>query len=72
MYKKANEVINQVNKAEFDKVSFDIAEIYGEIKSMQRDLSTANNCSEIVKLKRPSVRVATESCEQRQANEENK
>jgi len=48
---KGLEHLAQVNKAEHDKVSFDIAKIYGEIKSMQRDLSTANNCGEIVKLK---------------------
>lgn len=53
---KSLEHLAEVNKAEHDKMFFDIAEIHGEIKSMRKDLSTvelvtANNWSDIVKLK---------------------
>jgi len=53
---KALEHLAQVNKAEHDKMSFDIAEISGEIKAMRKDVSnveliTASNWSDIVKLK---------------------
>jgi hypothetical protein len=53
---KALEHLAQVNKAEHDKISFEIAEIYGEVKSMQKDLSnveliTASNWGDIAKLK---------------------
>ncbi|HUS89876.1 MAG TPA: hypothetical protein VMW91_11055 [Desulfosporosinus sp.] len=53
---KALEHLAQVNKAEHDKMTLDLAEISGEVKSIQKDLSTvelvtANNWSDIVKLK---------------------
>jgi len=53
---KALEHLAQVNKAERDKTSFDIAEISGEIKAMRKSVSnveliTASNWSDIVKLK---------------------
>ena len=53
---KALEHLAQVNKAEHDKMSFDIAEISGEIKTIRKDLSTvelvtASNWGDIVKLK---------------------
>jgi hypothetical protein len=53
---KALEHLAQVNKAEHDKMSFDIAEISGEIKTIRKDLSTvelitANNWGDIAKLK---------------------
>ena len=48
---KSLEHLAQVNKAEHDKMSFDIAEIQGEVKSMQKDLSTTHNCGDLVKLK---------------------
>jgi len=52
----ALEHLTQVNKAEHDKMSFDIAEISGEIKAFGKSLSnieliTANNWGDIVKLK---------------------
>ena len=53
---KALEHQSEVNKAEHDKMFFDLAEIKGEVKSIRKDLSTvelvtANNWSDIVKLK---------------------
>ena len=53
---KALEHLAQVNKAEHDKMSLDIAEISGEIKAMRKGLSnveliTASNWGDIVKLK---------------------
>lgn len=53
---KALEHLAQVNKAEHDKMSLDIAEISGEIKAMRKSLSnveliTASNWGDIVKLK---------------------
>jgi len=53
---KALEHLAQVNKVEHDKMTLDIAEISGDVKSIKRDLSTvqiviANNWSDIVKLK---------------------
>jgi chromosome segregation ATPase len=53
---KALEHLAQVNKAEHDKMSLDIAEIRGEIKAMRKDLSnveiiTASNWGDIVRLK---------------------
>jgi len=53
---KTLEHLAQVNKAEHDKISFDLAGISGEIKAMQKDLSaielvTANNWSNIAQLK---------------------
>lgn len=53
---KALEYAGQVNKAEHDKMAFDIAEIKGSVKLIQRDLSTlqvvtADNWSDIAKLK---------------------
>ena len=53
---KALEHLAQVNKAEHDKMSFDIAEINGEVKAMRKDLSnveiiTASNWGDIAKLK---------------------
>ena len=48
---KSLEHLAQVNKAEHDKMSFDIAEIQGEVKSMQKDLSTTHNYGDLVKLK---------------------
>lgn len=53
---KALEHLAQVNKAEYDKMSFDIAEISGEIKTIRKDLSTvelvtASNWGDIAKLK---------------------
>ena len=53
---KALEHLAQVNKAEHDKMSFNIAEISGEIKAMRKDLSnveliTASNWGDIVRLK---------------------
>jgi len=53
---KALEHLAEVNKAEHDKIAFDIAEISGEVKSMRKDLSnveliTASNWSDIVRLK---------------------
>ncbi|MFZ3130952.1 MAG: DUF16 domain-containing protein [Desulfosporosinus sp.] len=52
----ALEHLAQVNKAEHDKMSLNIAEISGEIKAMRKDLSkveliTASNWGDIVKLK---------------------
>jgi len=44
---KALEHLAQVNKAEHDKMSLDIAEISGEIKAMRKGLSNV----ELVKLK---------------------
>ena len=37
---KALEHLAQVNKAEHDKMTLDLAEISGEVKSIQKDLST--------------------------------
>lgn len=53
---KALEHLAQVNKAEHDMMTLDLAEISGEVKSIQKGLSTvelvtANNWSDIVKLK---------------------
>ena len=53
---KALEHLAQVNKAEHDKMMIDIAETKGEVKAIRKDLSaieliTANNWSDIVKLK---------------------
>ena len=53
---KALEHLAQVNKAEHDKMTVDIAEISGEVKSIRKSLSTvelvtADNWSDIVKLK---------------------
>ena len=53
---KALEHLAQVNKAEHDRMNFDLAEISSEVKSMRKDISTvelvtANNWSDIVKLK---------------------
>lgn len=53
---KALEHSAQVNKAEHDKMTFDLVEISGEVKAMRKDLATvelvtANNWSDIVKLK---------------------
>jgi len=36
---KSLEHLAQVNKAEHDKMSFDISEIYGEVRSMQKEVS---------------------------------
>jgi len=46
----------QVNKAEHDKMSIDIAKIQGDVTGIKKDLSqvelvTANNWADIVKLK---------------------
>ena len=53
---KALEHLAQINKAEHDKMTLDIAEISGEVKSIRKNLSkvelvTADNWSDIVKLK---------------------
>jgi len=48
---KSLEHLAQVNKAEHDKMSFDISEIYGEVRSMHKDVSTTHNCNDSVKLK---------------------
>src|SRR5680860_35315 len=53
---KALEHLAQVNKAEHDKMSFNIAEISGEVKGIRKDLSnveiiTASNWGDLVKLK---------------------
>jgi len=53
---KALEHLAQVNKAEHDKMSYNIAEITGEIKAIRKDLLnveliTASNWGDIVKLK---------------------
>ena len=53
---KALEHLAEVNKAEHDKMFFDMAEMSGEIKNMRKDLSTveimtANNWGDIAKLK---------------------
>jgi len=53
---KALEHLAQVNKAEHDKMSFDIAEINGEIKAIRKDLLnveliTASNWGDIARLK---------------------
>lgn len=53
---KALEHLAQVNKAEHDKMSFNIAEIGGELKAFGKSLSnieliTASNWGDIVKLK---------------------
>ncbi len=53
---KALEHLAQVNKAEHDKMSLDIAELKGEIKAMRKDLLkvelvTASNWEDIVMLK---------------------
>ena len=53
---KALEHLAQVNKAEHDTMSFNIAEISGELKAIRKDLSnveiiTASNWGDIVKLK---------------------
>ena len=53
---KALEHLAQVNKAEHDMMTLDLAEISGEVKSIQKGLATvelvtANNWSDIVKLK---------------------
>lgn len=46
----------EINKAEHDKMQYDIAHIKGDIESIKKDLSqvelvTANNWADIVKLK---------------------
>lgn len=53
---KALEHLAQVNKAEHDKMSFNIAEISGEIKAIRKDLSnveiiTASNWGDLARLK---------------------
>jgi len=53
---KALEHLAEVNKAEHDKMFFDMAEMSGEIKNIRKDLSnveliTASNWGDIVKLK---------------------
>ncbi|MDO0824388.1 DUF16 domain-containing protein [Desulfosporosinus nitroreducens] len=53
---KALEHLAQINKAEHDKMSFNIAEISGEIKAIRKDLLnveliTASNWGDIVRLK---------------------
>lgn len=53
---KALEHLAQVNKAEHDKMSYNIAEISGEIKAIRKDLLnvqiiTASNSGDIAKLK---------------------
>jgi hypothetical protein len=53
---KGLEHLAQVNKSEHDRMNFDLAEISSEVKSMRKDISTvelvtANNWSDIVKLK---------------------
>lgn len=53
---KALEHLAQVNKAEHEKISFDIAEMTSEVKSMRKalftvELVTANNWSDIAKIK---------------------
>ncbi|MDR3602163.1 MAG: hypothetical protein P4L49_17030 [Desulfosporosinus sp.] len=53
---KALEHLAEINKAEHDKMAFDIAEISGEVKSMRKDLSnveliTASNWGDIIRLK---------------------
>jgi len=53
---KALEHLAQVNKAEHDKMAFDIAEISGEVKAIRKDLVnveliTASNWSDIARLK---------------------
>ena len=53
---KALEHLAQVDKAEHDKMSLDIAELKGEIKAMRKDLLkvelvTASNWEDIVMLK---------------------
>ena len=53
---KALEHLAQVNKAEHDKMFFNMAEMSGEINNMRKDLSTveimtANNWGDIAKLK---------------------
>ena len=53
---KALEHLAEVNKAEHDKMFFNMAEMNGEIKNMRKDLSTveimtANNWGDIAKLK---------------------
>lgn len=53
---KALEHLAQVSKAEHDKMSFNIAEMSGEIKAIRKDLLnveliTASNWGEIAKLK---------------------
>ena len=53
---KALEHLAQVNKAEHDKMSFDIGEISGEIKDLRKVLSnveiiTASNWGDLVRLK---------------------
>ena len=53
---KALEHLAEVNKAEHDKMFFNMAEMSGEIKNIRKDLSnveliTASNWGDIVKLK---------------------
>ncbi|WP_092335687.1 hypothetical protein [Desulfosporosinus hippei] len=53
---EALEHLKQVNKAENDKMTFDLTELNDEVKSIRRNLSTvelvtANNWSDIIKLK---------------------
>jgi len=53
---KALEHLAQVNKAEHDKMSFNIAEISGEVKAIRKDLLnveliTASNWGDIARLK---------------------
>lgn len=53
---RALEHSSQVNKAEHDNMSLDIAEIKGEVKAIRKDLSaveviTANNWSDLAKIK---------------------
>ncbi|HEY8803555.1 MAG TPA: hypothetical protein VIM42_00305, partial [Clostridium sp.] len=53
---KALEHLAEVNKAEHDKMFFDMAEMSGEIKNIRKDLSnveqiTASNWGDIAKLK---------------------
>lgn len=53
---KALEYLAQVNKAEHDKMAFNLAELSGEIKAIRKDVSnveiiTASNWSDLAKLK---------------------
>lgn len=53
---RALEHNTEVNKAEHDNMTHDIAEILGEVKSLRKDLSTveivtANNYADIARLK---------------------
>lgn len=53
---KSLEQLAQVNKVEHEKITFDIAEISGEVRALRKDLLnveiiTASNWSDIAKLK---------------------